>query len=349
MSVVSIDREGMRIWNQLARCPRVWAPQGRIRVNRTAIFNACEQKLTLLCYRVELRGRLNILDLNIHCEDFYAGLLNLLYSYQLKNVNAYNHNAEGIDLVDSTSKIVLQVSSTATKQKVSSALGKDLSAYKDHSFRFMSISKDASHLRKETYTNPHGLVFDPSNDIYDVAALLKVILHMRLPQQRKVYDFLKDELGEERLKEESNLAAVINIITKEDLNGVSLGAPAIDFNVDDKVTFNGLQGAAGVVADYSLFHHVVDRIYAEFDNAGINKSKSVLDAFRTTYHKLAVSYSGDELFFQIVEEVIKKVQDSSNYTLIPVDELQLCVNILAVDAFIRCKIFKNPGATYVAA
>ncbi len=48
-------------------------------MNRTAIFNACEQKLTLLCYRVELRGRLNILDLNIHCEDFYAGLLNLLY------------------------------------------------------------------------------------------------------------------------------------------------------------------------------------------------------------------------------------------------------------------------------
>lgn len=318
-------------------------------MNRTAIFNACEQKLTLLCYRVELRGRLNILDLNIHCEDFYAGLLNLLYSYQLKNVNAYHQNAEGIDLVDSASKIVLQVSSIATKQKVNSALGKDLSAYKGHGFRFMSISKDASHLRKETYTNPHGLAFDPSNDIYDVAALLKVILHMGLPQQREVYDLLKDELGEERLKEQSNLAEVINIISKEDLGGVAPGATAIDFNVDDKVTFNGLKGAAGVVADYSLFHHVVDRIYAEFDSAGINKSKSVLDAFRTTYHKLAVNYSGDELFFQIVEEVIKRVQESSNYTSIPIDELQLCVNILAVDAFIRCKIFRNPGAAYVTA
>lgn len=318
-------------------------------VNRSAIFNACEQKLALLCCRVELRGRLNILDLNIHCEDFYAGLLNILYSYQLKNINAYNQNAEGLDLVDSTSKIVLQVSSTATKQKVNSALSKDLSAYTGHGFRFLSISKDASHLRKETYTNPHWLVFDPSNDIYDVTTLLKVVIHMGLPQQREVYDFLKDELGEERLKEESNLAAVINIISKQDLDGVSPRATAIDFNVDDKVKFNGLQGAAGVVADYALFHHVVDRIYAEFDSAGINKSKSVLDAFRTTYHRLSAIYSGDELFFQIVEEVIKRVQESSNYASIPIDELQLCVNILAVDAFIRCKIFKNPGAANVAA
>ena len=319
-------------------------------MNRSAIFDACESKLSVLCTRVELRGKLNILNLHLHSEDFYAGLLNRLYPYQLKNVNAYLQNAEGIDLIDSAAKILLQVSATATKQKVNAALSKDLSAYTGHGFRFMSISKDASHLRKETFTNPHQLTFNPADDIYDVASLLKIILHMDLPKQRDVYDFLKDELGDERLMEESNLAAVINVISKENLGSVSSSATALDFNVDEKVSFNQLKAAAGVIEDYKIFHHVVDRIYAEFDNYASNKSKSVLDAFRNVYHQLSVKYTGDELFFQIVEQVISNVRDSSNYSLIPIEELQLCVNILAVDAFIRCKIFKNPaGATHAIA
>ena len=214
----------------------------------------------------------------------------------------------------------------------------------------MSISKDASHLRKETFTNPHQLKFNPADDIYDVLSLLKIIMHMDLAKQRDVYNFLKDELGDERLMEESNMAAVINIISKENFGSISPPVMTIDFNVDEKVAFNKLEAAAGVIEDYKIYHHVVDRIYADFDNHASNKSKSVLDTFRSIYHQLAVQFSGDDLFFRIVEEVIKRVRDGANYSLIPIEELQLCVNVLAVDAFIRCKIFKNPaGAIHAAA
>ncbi len=117
-----------------------------------------------------------------------------------------------------------------------------------------------------------------------------------------------------------------------------------------KSAFNGLSCWAVVTADYSLFHHVVDRIYAEFISARINKEQVRAGCIPNDVSQVGGElFPGDELFFQIVEEVIKKVQESSNYASIPIDELQLCVNILAVDAFIRCKIFRNPGAAYVAA
>lgn len=314
-------------------------------MNRSSIFELCSRLLATLCVQVELLGKLNILNLHLHCEDFYAELLNRLYSLQLKNVNAYVPNAQGIDLIDSGTKLLLQVSSTATKQKINSALGKDLSAYPNHGFRFMSISKDASHLRTETYTNPNALTFDPAKDIYDVASLLKIIQHMDLPEQREVYQFLRDELGDpasDRLLEETNLASIINIIAQEDLGSVSPDATPVGFSVDAKVTFNDLHAAAGVIEDYKILHPRVDRIYAEFDKSGANRSRSVLDAFRATYLKLSSKYQGDELFFQIVEQVIRHVQGSANYKTVPLDELQLCVNVLAVDAFIRCKIFKKP-------
>lgn len=315
-------------------------------MNRSNIFDACEEHLSVLATRIALRGKLNILNLHLHCEDFYAGLLNRLYSLQLTNMNAYIQNAEGIDLIDATAKVILQVSATATKQKVNAALSKDLSAYKGHSFRFMSISKDASHLRTETFKNPHQLVFDPTTDICDVASLLHIILHLDLSKQREVYDYLKEELSEpggDRILQESNLASIINVIAKENLTEAYSGATIADFNVDEKIAFNDLEAAASLIEDYKVYSHIVDRIYTEFDKGGVNKSKSVLDAFRNVYLRLSTKYSGDELFFQIVEEVTKNIKESSNFARIPSEELILSVHVIAVDAFIRCKIFKKPS------
>ncbi|MDR6094024.1 ABC-three component system protein [Stenotrophomonas sp. SORGH_AS_0321] len=324
--------------------------QERLLVKRSHLFELCSHHLAVLCTKVEMQGKLNVLNLHVHCENFYATLLNLLFGHQLKNLNASVQNAAGVDLVDDVAKLLLQVSATASRAKVNSALGKDLAMYAGHGFRFMSISKDASKLRSGSYTNPHKLLFDPALHVYDVPHLLKVIQGLGLSEQNAVYELLREELGESgHALVETNLASVINIIAKEDLSEGASSELVAAFNVDDKVAFNGLDGASGVIDDYIIFHPKVDRIYAEFDNAGCNRSRSVLDAFRATYLQLSKQYSGDELFFQITEHVIAQVQKSANYVEVPLDELQLCVNVLAVDAFVRCKIFKKPsGATNAA-
>ncbi|WP_289991080.1 ABC-three component system protein [Photorhabdus laumondii] len=314
-------------------------------MNRSTYFNLCEEKLSFLCTRVELRGKLNLLDLHLHCEDFYVHFFNLLFGYVLKNVNQYTLNAEGIDLIDSVQKVVLQVSSTATKQKIESALSKNLTTYRGYSFKFISISKDASALRRLSYKNPHSLVFEPIFDIHDVRSLLDHILHLDIVKQQAVYEFLSKELSSVGVKNpltETNIAAVINILAKENLSDM----PSVDrptpFNVDEKLVFNDLNTAAMVVEDYKIHHGRLSRIYAEFDVAGQNKSKSVLDSLRNSYIKLCTTYSADELFFNIVDRAVTVVKQSANYVSMPLEELELCVNVIVVDAFIRCSIFKNP-------
>src|ERR1035437_8567047 len=126
-------------------------------MNRLQYFNFIEEKLNGLAYRLEVRGGLNLLDLHLHSENFHQHFFNLLFGFSLRNLNTVSQNTAGIDLIDETNKIVVQVSSTATKQKIDSALGKDLSAYKGYAFRFISISKDAANLRTKTFINPHGL------------------------------------------------------------------------------------------------------------------------------------------------------------------------------------------------
>ena len=59
------------------------------------------------------------------CSACFTNFLNVLFGFSLKNINQVTQNAAGIDLIDDANKLVLQVSSTASKAKVESALSKD--------------------------------------------------------------------------------------------------------------------------------------------------------------------------------------------------------------------------------
>lgn len=91
-------------------------------MNRTEYYNYIDEKLHTLAYRITTNGKLNMLHLHMHSENFYLHLFNLLYEYNLKNLNKTLQNVEAIDLIDDEKKIVIQVSSTNTKQKIESSL-----------------------------------------------------------------------------------------------------------------------------------------------------------------------------------------------------------------------------------
>jgi len=313
-------------------------------MNRQHHLNAIEERLTYLAYRIELRGKLNLLDLNLHSENFYLHFFNMLFDWQLQNTNTANHNAEGIDLVDFTNKIVVQVSANSTTQKVNSALSKDLSNYHDYAFKFFSIAKDASHLRTKTFINPHNLAFNPNDDIFDIPSILKIIMPLPIEKLAVIDAFLKAELQREpdNSKIESNLTTLITIIAKEDWTPSKLETKS--FDIENKITYNQLIAARILVDDFYIHNPRINKIYSEFDKQGKNKSLSVLNRIRTEYMSLSNnSIPADDLFFKIIENLMQNVLASSNLSPMPEEELVMCVQIIVVDAFIRCKIFKNPS------
>lgn len=313
-------------------------------MNRPEYINLIESKLSYLAFRLEIRGGLNLLDMHLHSENFYLHFFNVLFGWELQNLNVVHQNAAGVDLVDTTNRIIVQVSATATKQKIESALAKDLSTYKGYSFKFISIFKDAKNLRTKTFLNPHNLTFSPAEDIFDVASLLAFIIELSIEQQKGVYEFLKRELKSEPDPEkiESNLATIIKILAKEDWNQDGLSFETVPYDIESKISYNLLDTARVLIDDYKIHYTRIDKIYADFDRQAANKSLSILNGIRTEYLSLGSVDSPDQCFFSIIERVTQKVRASANYTHIPEEELALCVQILVVDAFIRCKIFKNP-------
>lgn len=315
-------------------------------MTRQECFNFVEFRLSWLVTRLELRGGLNVLDLHIHSEDFYPRLLNLIFGWNLKNLNATEQNAAGIDLVDCGQRLVAQVSATGSRQKINSALAKDLTAYSGYGFKFICITKAAPQLRIQTYENPHALVFVPASDIHDCPSLIAAIKALDTDKMEAICDFLRAELKIETdpAKVASNLAAIVKSISEHDWHAPGGAAETIPYEIDAKITFNQLDKARALIDDYKLHHHRLAKIYLEYDRQGRNKSLSILDAIRRDFLSVDGALTADDKFFRTIALAEARIRQSANAPSIADEELQLCVGILVVDAFIRCKIFKNPAA-----
>lgn len=315
-------------------------------MNRKNYFDYIEERLTWLSVRVASRGALNMYDINIHCEDFYMHLLNLLYNWNLINANAIQHNTPAIDLIYNSENIIVQVSSTNTANKIQTSLDKLEKKYTNYNFKFISIAKPVKKLRGHSFNIPTGLnvVFNPQEDIYDIASILERIKSLPITEIKPIYELIHKELNFEsnELKLETGLAYVINELSAINLQSDTINFDTLSFNLENKITKNNLSVFKGVIEQYDVYYNVVQKIYNEYDALGNNKSFAVLQTINKVYLQLKPQFSGDLLYSAIVENLKEKLSLSANLKQFYTEDLELYVDIILVDAFIRCKIFEKP-------
>lgn len=321
-------------------------------MNRVDLFNYIEEHLLVLAQRVKSRGKLNILDLHLHSENFYRDFLNLLYGWNLENLNKLNQNVEAIDLIDKANQIVIQVSSTNTKQKIESALSKDSMAnYSGWSFKFVSIACDANDLRSKTYANPHGLVFSPGSDIFDVNFFLQeVVFGLQIDKLQEVESFIRKELGNDSpsLAIESDLTRVIIMLAQTDWPPICTIKLDNEFQIDAKINYNSLVRSKAIIKEYNIWQNTINRIYSTFDAEGSNKSLFVLQKIRSFYLIHCTDMNGDALFDAVRADVRNEIAKHAMSRELSAESIDICSDIIVVDTFIRCKIFDNPvGYSYV--
>lgn len=309
-------------------------------------FNYIEQHLTWLSVRITARGSLNMYDINIHCEDFYMRLLNLLYGWNLINANTIQRNSPAVDLIFLAGKTIVQVSSTNTVQKVQSSLNKLENKYAGYNYKFVSIAKPADKLKEHKYNTPSNLniTFNASNDIYDIDTLLNKTKSLSAAEMEGVYKFIKQELQFEssELKLETGLAYVINELSEIDLESNEVEFDITSFDIDKKIKKNNLNVFKDIIEQYDVYFSVVQKTYDEYDKLGKNKSYAVLQTIRKEYLKLKQIYSGDDLYKAIAINIKEKLSLSANLKPFNDDDMELYVDIILVDAFIKCKIFEKP-------
>ena len=164
-------------------------------------------------------------------------------------------------------------------------------------------------------------------------------------QKDKGSKHIKKELIPEidRTRIDSDLVKIINILSKENLDEELYKAQVLPFEIEKKINFNNLSEVKENIQDYAVYSNKLNKKYTEFDKLGINKSRAILNSLRALYIKGQNTYSNPvELFYKIIDITVNKIQKELPDNSISLEELNLYVQIIVVDAFMKCKIFKNP-------
>lgn len=321
-------------------------------MNRDIYVTKIKTLLNILKGEIKDSGKLNLLDINVHVEDFYRDLLNLVYGWQLKNMNQWNQNAAGGDLWFEDGKVVIQVSSTSTKEKIQSSIDKlNTEQFAGYRFKFLRIDGDVIKLRKELYNTHDDIVFDPSTDIIDISSLIKEITHLQIDSLRQVFELCVKEIVplDTPKVTESDLAIVVKSLAANVKDWTKERRP-IKYDVEKKIDFNHLEERRRLINDYKLYIGKLNAVYGEFVDNGTDCEFIILQNLSDMYSRYLGQYESNALFDKIVDEARDLALNSKSAEDIPVDRVNVCINVIVVDAFIRCRIFEDPeGYSYVDA
>ena len=289
---------------------------------------------------------MNLLDSNVLLEDVFKEILNITYGLKLQNANLIKQNIRAIDLIDCSSKTIIQVSSDNSKAKVQTSLDKiEQPKYEGYTFKFVCISKGVSHLKKHHFNVPEGISFNAEKDSYDDKRILKDVLAKDIDTIRKLALYLEKSIlpatADERRP--SVITYVINRLADEPLAEIAVNPDTKSFDLEPKIDFNSLKKWRDIISEYTVFSLLVDKIYRAYDEQGVNKSFAVLSSLHDLYLNLASELTGDALFDKLLESVYDIVNKDYEYNeSLTREELQMNIKIVLVDAFVKCKIFKKP-------
>lgn len=153
--------------------------------------------LVFLNQKIELNGKLNLNNLSIHSESFFCQFFNILFELKLTNANFEKSNHEAIDLIDKNNRLIIQVSATCSKQKIENTLKKEvLKRYTSEGYRvqFIFIGKQNDQIKTNTFSNPNGIKFTPSKDIFLTKDIIEKFMSLSLEKQKNILAFIKQEI-----------------------------------------------------------------------------------------------------------------------------------------------------------
>ena len=153
--------------------------------------------MALLEYEVKHRNAMKLYDINKYSETIYCDLLNEVYGWNLESANTpTDPNCKGIDLIDNTAKIFVQVSSDATKQKIERTITKisDQTKYDGFKLYFLFISDKSKDIDFRSITVPDYITCGSGYVLYP-ADLTKQIQGRDFNGTRRMFDLLQKQVN----------------------------------------------------------------------------------------------------------------------------------------------------------
>ena len=313
-------------------------------------LNAIIERLTFLRMKVSLSNPLNLTDINIVSENFYRDFFNLLYGYDLLNINIVETNAAAIDLGDEKKKIAFQITATPdlskTKKTVTSFTKKEL--YKKYDrLIILNITEKTNH-RDKTVSHTLDYSLDTDDDIWDISDLIKDINDLQIDRLKEIYDFLESHIkfnNDANVILSTEVQTFLALITYlSDEKQLSAGQGIIDEpDPKGKINERFSNHADFLKNEYGRLYEEYGKILEEIEiqaDIGSTKIRRVgLKLSNLSDQILSKNNGNPEL---ALNELIEHHKNLLAENLIGYDES--AIKFFLLDQLIRCNVFPNKEA-----
>lgn len=300
--------------------------------------------LTFLRAEVTLRGSMNLYDVNIHAENFYRDFFNLLYGWDLEDLNVEKKNAGFIDLIDKDRKKAVQVTSQNDSGKIKHTIEGFLLKPENKHFelKIVLIAKSAKDYTAD-FTFDGQTTFDHEKDIIDFERLLNSIKNEELEKLELISDFLSKQIKFPREKTESTevetIMSLIEFLSKDENTQDSEEKPG---QVDPERKFHRFE-------EHKIFlESQYSEMYAIYFNIlGIAKEKVGLDGVRAKKIAIFLKNKSDVVLNECnniprtaIEQLTEFFESKLKNQGFVCD--QSAIRFYLLDELINCNVFPNP-------
>ncbi|HDS1039281.1 TPA: SMEK domain-containing protein [Stenotrophomonas maltophilia] len=157
-------------------------------------------EFSAIASQVKMRSRLGMIDLTVFCENFFRDLLNCLLHVRLRNLNEDRSNEPGLDLGDPAKALAIQVTCTATAQKINGTLSKITMEQKQtyKNFVVLCISgRQQSYSLNEELSTELGFTTD---DIWDMNSLARKAVDLEIDELQSLHRLMMANVRKVRLE-----------------------------------------------------------------------------------------------------------------------------------------------------
>ncbi len=155
------------------------------------------EKIGLLKAEIYCLTKQGLYNQNLHCEYLIKNILNIVYDWDLINLNTVTHNYPSIDLGDFTTRVSVQVTSTKSSTKVSGTLKKffkhNLNKQFDKLYIFILTQKQGSYTITEKQDSL--MLFDENEHIMDFDTIINLLYSIGEEKLVRLNRLFEDEFG----------------------------------------------------------------------------------------------------------------------------------------------------------
>lgn len=322
----------------------------KVMLSRKKIIEKIISLLSLLQNNVKLENTLNLTDTNIHSENFYRDLLNLIFSYELKNINAEQQNSVAIDLYDEKNKIAFQITATSslekTKDTVTGFINKGL--YKKYNrLIILNIVQKKRH-RAEFVGDEKIFQINSKKDIWDISTLMKHINDFQIDKLNEIYQFLQKEISignEYKISTEvKTFISLIHFLSDESQPSVGKGFienPDPDFKIKERFQAHE-QFLKDIYTElYAEYGRILDEVIQN-PEIGTVRMRRLGTHLKIISDKALKKCNGDPR--KALEDLITNFKDELSKNSVSYDEG--AIRFFLVHELITCNVFPNKEAHY---